>query len=181
MNGGLVLEGYVPDVDATIVTRIWTAGGHDLGKVHLRVLCLLWGQPHPRGRAVPHNPREMGYRRVGVVGHRRQASFAGGDRHGHRGGGWDQGGSIRIPPPTAAHSGWEADARNGPPPGSVPHREHTSTHGADDGDGGRTNALLSEGCWPGARRADPRQLNVKTRVHETPSPADARDMKDRHA
>ncbi len=32
MNGASVLEGFVPDVDATIVTRILDAGGHIVGK-----------------------------------------------------------------------------------------------------------------------------------------------------
>src|SRR5207237_1636790 len=34
MNGASTLEGYVPDVDATIVTRILDAGGTVLGKAH---------------------------------------------------------------------------------------------------------------------------------------------------
>src|SRR5580692_5065000 len=32
MNGSRVLEGYVPDVDATVVTRVLDAGGTILGK-----------------------------------------------------------------------------------------------------------------------------------------------------
>lgn len=32
MNGSSVLEGYIPDVDATIVTRILDAGGEIVGK-----------------------------------------------------------------------------------------------------------------------------------------------------
>jgi len=34
MAGASTLEGYVPDVDATIVTRILDAGGTILGKAH---------------------------------------------------------------------------------------------------------------------------------------------------
>ena len=34
MNGASTLEGYVPDVDATVVTRILDAGGTIVGKAH---------------------------------------------------------------------------------------------------------------------------------------------------
>src|SRR5919201_1524621 len=39
MNGTRVLEGYVPEVDATIVTRILDAGGTILGKAVCENLC----------------------------------------------------------------------------------------------------------------------------------------------
>lgn len=39
MNGSRALEGYVPDVDATIVTRILEAGGRIVGKTHVEDLC----------------------------------------------------------------------------------------------------------------------------------------------
>ena len=51
MNGASTLEGYVPDVDATIVTRILDAGGTDRRQGALRVLLLLGRQPHRRRRA----------------------------------------------------------------------------------------------------------------------------------
>src|SRR5262249_25617597 len=34
MNGSATLEGYIPDFDATIVTRILDAGGEIVGKAH---------------------------------------------------------------------------------------------------------------------------------------------------
>src|SRR3546814_7512477 len=34
MNGASTLEGYVPDVDATVATRILDAGGTIVGKAH---------------------------------------------------------------------------------------------------------------------------------------------------
>ncbi len=43
MNGASTLEGYVPDVDATIVTRILDAGGTILGKAHCEYFCLSGG------------------------------------------------------------------------------------------------------------------------------------------
>jgi len=47
MNGASTLEGYVPDVDATIVTRMLDAENHRR-QGPLRVLLLLGGQPHLR-------------------------------------------------------------------------------------------------------------------------------------
>src|SRR5438094_289475 len=43
MNGASSLEGYVPDVDATIVTRMLDAGGTILGKVHCEYFCFSGG------------------------------------------------------------------------------------------------------------------------------------------
>jgi hypothetical protein len=43
MNGSDVLEGYVPDVDATIVTRILDAGGEIVGKAVCEHLCFSGG------------------------------------------------------------------------------------------------------------------------------------------
>ena len=39
MNGSRILEGFVPDVDATVVSRILDAGGHILGKSACENLC----------------------------------------------------------------------------------------------------------------------------------------------
>jgi amidase len=43
MNGAATLEGYVPNVDATVVTRILDAGGTILGKAHCESFCLSGG------------------------------------------------------------------------------------------------------------------------------------------
>ena len=43
MNGSHLLEGYIPDVDATVVTRILDAGGHILGKAVCENLCISGG------------------------------------------------------------------------------------------------------------------------------------------
>ena len=39
MNGSFTLEGFVPDVDATVVSRILEAGGHIVGKSVCENLC----------------------------------------------------------------------------------------------------------------------------------------------
>ena len=43
MNGASTLEGYVPDIDATIVTRILDAGGTIVGKAHCEYFCFSGG------------------------------------------------------------------------------------------------------------------------------------------
>ena len=72
MNGASTLEGYVPDVDATIVTRILDAGGTIAGQGALRVLLLLGRQPHERGRARPQPAQDGLLGRRLVVGQRRR-------------------------------------------------------------------------------------------------------------
>ena len=39
MNGSRILEGFVPDIDATVVSRILDAGGRILGKAVCENLC----------------------------------------------------------------------------------------------------------------------------------------------
>ncbi len=43
MNGASTLEGYIPDIDATIVTRMLDAGGTIIGKVHCEYFCFSGG------------------------------------------------------------------------------------------------------------------------------------------
>ena len=50
MNGASTLEGYVPDVDATLVTRILDAGGTIVGKAHCEYFCFSGGS-HTRRSA----------------------------------------------------------------------------------------------------------------------------------
>src|SRR6201982_3174192 len=93
MNGASTLEGYTPDTDATIVTRILDAGGTIVGKSHCEYFCFSGGS-HTGAYGAVHNPRKMGYSAGGsssgsavVVALGEVAMAIGGD----------QGGSIRIP------------------------------------------------------------------------------------
>src|SRR5439155_14344366 len=58
MNGTSVLEGYVPEGDATIVTRILDAGGEILGKAVCESLCFSGGSHTSDSGPVrnPHDP-----------------------------------------------------------------------------------------------------------------------------
>src|SRR5947207_2972610 len=93
MNGASTLEGYVPDVDATIVTRMLDAGGTILGKVHCEYFCFSGGS-HTSAAGPVHNPRKMGYY-AGGSSSGSAAVVAAGEVEMAIGG--DQGGSIRIP------------------------------------------------------------------------------------
>jgi amidase len=93
MNGSSTLEGYIPDFDATIVTRMLDAGAEIKGKVHCEHFCLSGGS-HTNSTGPVHNPHKMGYSAggsssgSGVVVSLGEVDMAIGG---------DQGGSIRMP------------------------------------------------------------------------------------
>ena len=93
MNGASTLEGYIPDIDATIVTRILDAGGTIVGKAHCEYFCLSGGS-HTNATGPCHNPHKMGYS-AGGSSSGSGALVASGEVDMAMGG--DQGGSIRMP------------------------------------------------------------------------------------
>jgi amidase len=93
LNGSPVLEGYVAEVDATIVTRLLDAGATLAGKAHCENFCLSGGS-HTNTRGPVHNPRRRGHS-AGGSSSGSAAVVAAGDVELAIGG--DQGGSIRIP------------------------------------------------------------------------------------
>ncbi len=93
MNGSSVLEGYVPEVDATIVTRLLDAGATILGKAHCENFCLS-GSSHSNSTGPCHNPHRMGYSAGGSSSG--SAALVAADEVDMAIGG-DQGGSIRMP------------------------------------------------------------------------------------
>jgi amidase len=93
MNGTAVLEGYVPEFDATIVERILDAGGTIVGKAACENLCFSGGS-HTNHIAPVHNPHKHGYS-AGGSSSGSAALVASGKVDMAMGG--DQGGSIRIP------------------------------------------------------------------------------------
>lgn len=60
MNGAATLEGYVPDTDATVVTRILDAGGIVAGKTHSEYFCTSGGS-HTNAKGPIHNPHRHGF------------------------------------------------------------------------------------------------------------------------
>ena len=93
LNGSPILEGYVGEVDATIITRLLDAGATLAGKAHCENLCLSGGS-HTNARGPVHNPRRRGHS-AGGSSSGSAAVVAAGDVELAIGG--DQGGSIRIP------------------------------------------------------------------------------------
>ena len=93
MNGAATMEGYIPEFDATIVTRMLDAGAEIAGKVHCESFCLS-GSSHTNATGAVHNPHKMGYS-AGGSSSGSAAVVAAGDVDMAIGG--DQAGSIRIP------------------------------------------------------------------------------------
>jgi amidase len=93
MIGANVLEGYVPDVDATIVERILDAGGEIAGKAVCEYYCVSGGS-HTSSTGPVQNPHKPGYT-TGGSSSGSAALVAARDVDMAIGG--DQAGSIRIP------------------------------------------------------------------------------------
>jgi amidase len=93
MIGADILEGYVPDVDATIVERILDAGGEIAGKAVCEYFCVSGGS-HTSATGPVHNPHKPGFS-AGGSSSGSAALVAAGEVDMAIGG--DQAGSIRIP------------------------------------------------------------------------------------
>ncbi len=155
MNGASTLEGYVPDVDATLVTRILDAGGTIVGKAHCEYFCLSGGS-HTSAMGPVHNPYKYGYAAGGsssgsgaLVGSGEVEMAIGGD----------QGGSIRMP------ACWSGCYGMKPTHGLVPYTGVMPIEATIDHTGPLTatvadNALLLE-VIAGPDGLDPRQYNVR--------------------
>jgi amidase len=155
MNGASSLEGYVPDVDATVATRILDAGGTIVGKAHCESFCLSGGS-HTSQAGPVHNPYKIGYSAGGsssgcaaLVGAGEVEMAIGGD----------QGGSIRMPGSFSGCYGMKGTHGLVPYTGAMPieatidHLGPMTTTVAD-------NALLLE-VIAGSDGLDPRQYNVR--------------------
>src|SRR5438128_405281 len=152
MNGASTLEGYVPDVDATIVTRILDAGGTIVGKVHCEYFCFSGGS-HTCAAGAVHNPRKMGYS-AGGSSSGSGVVVATGEVDMAIGG--DQGGSIRIPASFSGIYGMKGTHGLVPYTGVMP-IEITLDHTGPMTRNVRDNALLLE-VLAGADGLDPRQV-----------------------
>ena len=84
MNGSSTFEGYVPEIDATVVTRILDAGGTIVGKAANEDYCYSGGS-HTNARYPVDNPHRPGFTAggsssgSGSAGRRRRGRH--GDRH----------------------------------------------------------------------------------------------------
>jgi amidase len=151
MNGASTLEGYTPDVDATIVTRILDAGGTIVGKAHCEYFCLSGGS-HTNATGPVHNPWKMGY----IAGGSSSGSGAlVGSGEVDMAIGGDQGGSIRMPASFCGAYGMKPTHGLVPYTGVMP-IEPTIDHVGPITQNVRDNALLLE-VIAGDDGLDPRQ------------------------
>jgi amidase len=171
MNGSAILEGYVPDVDATVVTRILDAGGEIVGKAVNEDLCFSGGSFTSATGAVknPHNPKynaggsSSGSAALVVAGECDMAS------------GGDQGGSIRIP------SGWSGCYGLKPTWSLVPYTgimpiEATLDHTGPMAMTVENVALMLEAI-AGKDPMDPRQGEVKTKPYSKALTGDVKGLR----
>ncbi len=156
MNGASTLEGYVPDVDATIVTRMLDAGGTIVGKAHCEYFCFSGGS-HTCAAGPVHNPRKPGYS-AGGSSSGSAALVAAGEVDMAIGG--DQGGSIRIPASYCGIYGMKPTHGLVPYTGIMP-IELTLDHAGPMTATVADNALLLE-VLAGADGLDPRQYAPRT-------------------
>jgi amidase len=171
MNGASTLEGYVPDVDATIATRILDAGGTILGKAHCEYFCLSGGS-HTNAAGPVHNPHRRGYSAGGsssgsaVLVATAEVDMAIGG---------DQGGSIRIPSSFCGVYGMKPTHGLVPYTGIMPieiYVDHTGPITANVSD----NALLLE-VIAGADGYDPRQYAPKVHPYTEALRSDASGLR----
>ncbi len=155
MNGASTLDGYVPDLDATVATRILDAGGTIVGKAHCEYFCLSGGS-HTNAHGPAHNPYKHGYSAGGsssgcgaLVGAGEVEMAIGGD----------QGGSIRMPSSWCGVYGMKGTHGLVPYTGAMP-IESTLDHLGPMTTSVADNALLLE-VIAGADGLDPRQYDVR--------------------
>jgi len=155
MNGASTLEGYVPDVDATVATRILDAGGTIVGKAHCESFCLSGGS-HTSQAGPVHNPYKIGYS-AGGSSSGCAALVGAGEIEMAIGG--DQGGSIRMPGSFSGCYGMKGTHGLVPYTGAMP-IEATIDHLGPMTGTVADNALLLE-VIAGPDGLDPRQYNVR--------------------
>lgn len=155
MNGSSTLEGYVPNLDATIVTRLLDAGAVIKGKAHCECFCLSGGS-HTGALGPVHNPYKHGYS-AGGSSSGSGALVAAGEVDLAIGG--DQGGSIRMPSSFCGIYGMKPTHGLVPYTGVMPIEstiDHTGPMTANVAD----NALMLE-VLAGPDGLDPRQYAPK--------------------
>jgi amidase len=171
MNGADVLEGFVPDFDATVVTRVLDAGAEITGKAVCEYLCVSGGSV-TASTGVVHNPRRHGYSSGGSSSG--CAALVGGG-YVDMAIGSDQAGSVRQP------SGWSGICGMKPTFGLVPYTGAMSQEFCIDHLGPMTanvadNALLLE-VLAGYDGYDGRQQNLVLHKYTDALGRDARGMR----
>jgi len=156
MNGASTLEGYMPDVDATVVTRVLDAGATVVGKVRCEYFCFSGGS-HTSSPGPVQNPRKYGYS-AGGSSSGSAAVIVTGEADMAIGG--DQGGSIRMPASYCGIVGLKPTWGLVPYSGIMP-IELTLDHTGPMTGSVADNALMLE-VIAGPDGLDPRQMGCTT-------------------
>lgn len=159
MNGASSLEGFTPNIDATIVTRLLDEGATILGKSHCEMFCLSGGS-HTGSQGDVHNPHKHGYS-AGGSSSGSGALVAAGEVDLAIGG--DQGGSIRIPASFCGIYGMKPTHGLVPYTGVMP-IESTIDHTGPMTATVRDNAMMLE-VLAGEDGLDPRQYAPKVSAY----------------
>jgi amidase len=159
LNGTPILEGYVPSVDATVVTRVLDAGGEIVGKAVCEAYCFSGGS-HTSWPGPVRNPRDP-RRSAGGSSSGCGALVAAGEVDLAIG--CDQGGSVRMPASFCGIYGLK------PTHGLVPYTgilgmDPTIDHAGPMTGSVRDNALLLE-VIAGADGVDSRQYAPRTEAY----------------
>ncbi|MFP6837921.1 MAG: amidase [Pseudomonadales bacterium] len=171
MCGSATLEGYVPEIDATVAERILDAGGEIAGKAHCEFFCLSGGS-HTNSTGPVHNPHKRGYSAGGSSSG--SAALVGSGAVDMAIGG-DQGGSIRIPASFCGIYGMKPTHGLVPYTGVMPLEvfvDHIGPMTANVID----NATLLEAI-AGQDDYDPRQRNIETHAYAEACGNDVKGMK----
>ena len=156
MNGCRVLEGYVPEVDATVITRILDAGGTIVGKAACEDLCFS-GTSHTCATGAVRNPHKPTHS-AGGSSSGSAVLLVDGEADMALGG--DQGGSIRLP------SSWSGVYGLKPTHGLVPYTGIMPIEVTIDHCGPMANTVADVAALlaviAGADGLDPRQGDTET-------------------
>jgi amidase len=171
MNGCAALEGYIPDVDATVVSRILDAGGEIAGKSVCENLCFSGGS-HTTDNGPVRNPHNHDHS-TGGSSSGSAALVASGAVDMAIGG--DQGGSIRMPASWCGIYGLKPTHGLVPYTGAFP-IELTLDHLGPMTRSVSDCALLLE-VIAGADGLDPRQVNVRVDRYSRALRTDISDLR----
>ena len=156
MNGCSALESFIPEMDATVVTRVLDAGAEIVGKAVCENLCFSGGS-HTTATPAVKNPHNHAHTSGGSSSGS-AALVASGEVDMAIGG--DQGGSIRMPASWCGVYGLKPTHGLVPYTGAFP-IEITLDHLGPITNNVTDAALMLE-TIAGADKMDPRQYNVKT-------------------
>lgn len=153
-NGSKELESFVPDEDATVVTRALAAGAEVVGKTTNEYFCMSGGS-HTAATGVVHNPHRMGHSSGGSSSGSAVALVTG-DADMTLGA--DQAGSIRMP------ASWSGVVGLKPTYGLVPYTGIATLDGYFDHVGPMTRTVADNARFltvlAGSDGIDPRQRDI---------------------